>query len=50
MAKTSAILVVIILILNIIYYLAMKKNFVMFWIVIGLCALFAYTILPKMRE
>lgn len=48
--KTLSIFMAVILVLNIIYVLAIKRNFMAFWIIIAMCAVFAYLVLPRLRE
>ena len=48
--KTLSIIMVAVLVLNIIYVLAIRRNFIAFWIIIAICAIFAYLVLPKLRK
>ena len=40
---------VAILVLNIVYVLSIKRNFTAFWIIIAMCAVYAYLVLPRLK-
>jgi hypothetical protein len=50
LVKAGAGFVALIVILNIIFFAMRKINARIFWIIIALAALFAYIVLPRLRE
>ena len=35
--------------LNIVYVLSIQRNYTAFWAIIGVCALYAFIVLPKLK-
>lgn len=47
--KIVSLVVLFVLIVNFLLFVFVKINYIIFWSVIIMCALFAYKVLPKIR-
>jgi len=50
MKKILSMVVLVIVLTNMILFAFRKINSVMFWSIIVLCAIFAYVVLPKLKQ